>query len=593
MASAEFYQLRLDQFQKEKVNLEKIIRQYSFGRVAVALLIIFLAYLGFNNSFYFYPIPLLVALFFFLVRKQLHLEANRKLLLQLIVLNKGEIKAVDYVFDQFPSGSQFISPHHPFSHDLDLFGNGSLFQYLNRCATQIGEEKLAEQLSQLNFDEATILERQNAIRELGPQIDFRQRTWATGKLIHDAEFNLPALLAWLQEPSLFYRKKFFHIVRWLLPAITCLSLVAILFNSAFQIVFFFMMILQLTIASWHGKAISRFQSSVTVHKSILANYSKLFQLLGKQTFSSVSMRHHQQLATEASAHVKEFSQLTEALDTRLNAIALLFGNGLFLYDFHAAIRLEKWRGKHAHTLPLWLQSLAEWDALLSFAGFHFNHPGYAFGKINETLSIKGTEIGHPLIPPSQCVTNNFDLGQTSILMLITGANMAGKSTFLRTIGINYILAKNGSPVCARTWSSPIAALRTGMRTSDSLQEHQSYFFAELNRLKSIIEELRCGKPMIILLDEILKGTNSTDKQAGSRELIKQLIGQSALVLLATHDVALADLEQQYPDKVVNACFEGKIENDQLTFDYKLHPGVAQRANATFLMRQMGIIPPAN
>ena len=171
--------------------------------------------------------------------------------------------------------------------------------------------------------------------------------------------------------------------------------------------------------------------------------------------------------------------------------------------------------------------------------------------------------------------------------------MAGKSTFLRSVGVNFILGLNGSPVCASYWSTPMAALRTGMRTADSLQEHQSYFYAELNRLHSIIEELRVGKPMLLLLDEILKGTNSTDKQLGSRELIKQLIQQKALVLIATHDIALGDMEQQFPEKVFNSCFEGKIENDQLTFDYKLNKGVAQKANATFLMRKMGIIPPSS
>jgi DNA mismatch repair ATPase MutS len=242
-------------------------------------------------------------------------------------------------------------------------------------------------------------------------------------------------------------------------------------------------------------------------------------------------------------------------------------------------------------LPRWIESLSEWDALLSFATLHYNQPHYAFAEINDQLAIRGKDIGHPLIHSKVRINNDFDLGNPAQVMLITGANMAGKSTFLRTIGVNYLLASNGAPVCASMWSSPCAELRSGMRTSDSLQEHQSYFFAELNRLHSIIEELRQGKPMIILLDEILKGTNSTDKQTGSRELIKQLILQKALVLLATHDIALGDLEQQYPTKIVNTCFEGKIENEQLTFDYKLNQGLAQKANATFLMRKMGIIPP--
>ncbi|HEV8512496.1 MAG TPA: DNA mismatch repair protein, partial [Cyclobacteriaceae bacterium] len=237
-----------------------------------------------------------------------------------------------------------------------------------------------------------------------------------------------------------------------------------------------------------------------------------------------------------------------------------------------------------------LESLAEWDALISFSTFHYNNPNYAFADIDEQLIIDGKEIGHPLIHSKVRVANDFSLGNPANVMLVTGANMAGKSTFLRAIGVNYILALNGAPVCASQWKCAVATLRSGMRTSDSLKDHASYFYAELNRLQSIIEELRTRKPVIILLDEILKGTNSNDKLAGSRELIKQFIDKNTLVLIATHDILLGDMETQYPNRILNTCFEGRIENDQLTFDYKLNRGLAQRANATFLMKKMGIIP---
>jgi DNA mismatch repair ATPase MutS len=175
-------------------------------------------------------------------------------------------------------------------------------------------------------------------------------------------------------------------------------------------------------------------------------------------------------------------------------------------------------------------------------------------------------------------------------MIITGANMAGKSTFLRTLGVNIVLALNGAPVCSSSFHCPVISMRSGMRTADSLQDHQSYFYAELDRLKSIMDELRAGKPLLILLDEILKGTNSTDKQAGSIALVRQLLSYPCLALIATHDLALGDLEKEYPDRVKNYCFEPTIENDQLSFDYKLKQGLAQKMNATFLMKKMGIIP---
>ncbi len=235
--------------------------------------------------------------------------------------------------------------------------------------------------------------------------------------------------------------------------------------------------------------------------------------------------------------------------------------------------------------------MAEWDSLISLATLHYNYPQYAFAEVGENLTLKGQAIGHLLIPDNVRINNSFEIGNPQRVYLITGANMAGKSTFLRALGVNFVMAQIGSPVCAQSWQTPVLALRTGMRTTDSLQEHQSYFFAELNRLQSIVQELNVGMSAFILLDEILKGTNSTDKQLGSIELIKQLKEKNALVVLATHDIALGAMQKEYPQQVATACFEGKIENDQLTFDYALHPGVAQRANATFLMRKMGIIPP--
>ncbi len=590
MEFSDLYLKRAEQFHREVKELDKTVRQFAIGRLVVALAIIALFYFGFTYSFLFYPIPLLIVVFFMLVQRQLKKENERKIVLHLVDLNLWEADASKWDFKNFPDGERFVDPHHPFSHDLDVFGQGSLFQYLNRCATKLGEDRLAEDLTELKFTKETVLQRQEAIRDLGPMIDFRQNCWAIGKQIHDASFNLDQLRSWLKQSSLFHKRKTFLILRWGLPIVTLLSLFGNAFNPIFQSVFLFLFLSQLAITSLYGKPITKLQNELSVFRIILENYSLLFKQVKSQEFSSVMMKRHHQVAVEATDHVKKFSSLINALESRMNLIARIFGNGLFMYDIHCVSNLEEWREHHALSLPQWIESLAEWDALLSFATFHFNHSHYAFAEIYEALSIRGNDAGHPLISSSVRVNNDFDLGNPAGLMLITGANMAGKSTFLRAIGVNYLLASNGSPVCASRWSSPLISLRTGMRTSDSLQEHQSYFYAELHRLQSIIEELRAEKPMLILLDEILKGTNSTDKQAGSRELIKQLIQHKALVLIATHDIALGDMEQEYPSHVVNTCFEGKIEKDQLTFDYKLNKGLAQKANATFLMRKMGIIP---
>lgn len=590
MASAEFYQQRVTNFQEKVLLSDKIIRKYAWARVLAAVAIISCGYLGFGNSLFFFALLPLFILFFYLVRIQLKKENERKILKLLVNLNGYETASLHHDFNNFSTGEGFIDPHHAYTHDLDIFGKGSVFQYINRCATHLGEMNLAYGLTHLSFSKASVLERQEAIRELAKEIEFRQQCWAVGKQIHDEKYPLESVHAWLKEPDLFLGKSFFFIIKWLLPVLTCGSLIAVSFSPIFQSIFFFLFIVQLTLCAIYSKPIGLLQGKLANYKVILDNYSQLFRLLKAEKFSTPLMQTHHRFAQAAADHVLEFSRLVNSLESRMNLIARLVGNGLFLYDFHTVGNLEVWRKKFSNDLPKWLESLAEWDALLSFSTLHYNHPTYAFAEVGENFSLSGNEVGHILIHSSIRVNNSLELGNPAGLMLITGANMAGKSTFLRAIGVNYILALNGSPVCAIKWTTPLAALRTGMRTSDSLQENQSYFFAELNRLQSIIQELRNGNPMVILLDEILKGTNSTDKQIGSRELIKQLIQQKALVIIATHDIALGNMEQQFPNQISNACFEGKIENDQLTFDYKLNTGLAQKANATFLMRKMGIIP---
>jgi len=590
MATYEFYQQRAKQFQSETEQVEKIIRQYAWSRIVLMIVAVGLIYLGFSNSLFFYFAGLTVLLFFYLVKKQLKQEEQKRVLANLVKLNEAEARCTQFEFSEFPSGERFADPHHPFGYDLDLFGNGSLYQYLNRSATQLGQERLAHDLSQLGFDKETIEYRQAAIRDLGSKVDFRQQAWATGREINDVEFDRKPLEQWLTEESFIYRKKIYTILKWLLPAITISLIPVVIFTSTPFSVILMMMVVQSTLAGFHFKNTTRIQKILADGRSIMANYSKLFELLHNQQFSSPLMKQHHSLAEEAGREVKKFSALVNSLESRMNPIAMMFGNGLFLHDFHSVSNLEEWREKNAVALPLWLKSLSEWDALLSLANLHYNHPHYAFGEVTEDLIIEGKEVGHPLISSAIRVSNDVTIGNPQGIMLITGANMAGKSTFLRTIGVNFILGQIGAPVCAAQWKSPIIAMRSGMRTSDSLQDHQSYFYAELHRLHSIMEELRSGKRMLILLDEILKGTNSTDKQLGSRELLKQLKDCNALVFLATHDIALGDLEEQFPKDIFNTCFEGKIEDGQLSFDYKLHRGVAEKANATFLMRQMGIIP---
>jgi DNA mismatch repair ATPase MutS len=584
-----FYQQRAQQFQTESEAVERQIRFYAWLRIVLVLVIGLIIYFGLSNTDFYYAILLPLIGFIVLVRKQTAARDLKERLSYLSLLNQREARALGFESIEFDEGHAFADVHHAYSHDLDLFGSGSVFQYLNRCGTHSGEIKLAHDLKYPTYTQAELLHRQEAVRELATHLELRQQVWATGKQINDAAFDVRGLLNWLTEKPIFYRNAVNSILRWVLPAITLAVLAFVIYTMSYFGLFLLMTSIQLALAASYSKRIGAMQQVLVAGGKIMHNYGKIFELLSKENFSSAKMQQHHALAVSAFEKVKEFSALVNALESRMNPLAMQLGNGLFLYDFHTVSKLEKWREQNAKDLPGWLESLAEWDSLLSLATLHYNYPQYAFAEVSEQLVLKGEAIGHLLIPANTRVNNNFEIGNPQSVYLITGANMAGKSTFLRALGVNFVLAQIGSPVCAKVWQTPLLKLRTGMRTTDSLQEHQSYFFAELNRLQSIVQELEAGTPMFILLDEILKGTNSTDKQLGSLELLKRLKEKNALTVLATHDIALGVLQGEYPTQIATACFEGKIENDQLSFDYTLHAGVAQKANATFLMRKMGII----
>jgi len=587
-----FYQQRAQQFQTETEAVEKQINLYAWLRVGLMVLIALIIYLGLSNSDFYYAVLLPLAGFILLVRKQTAARELKERLTYLSLLNQREAKALAFESNEFADGQSFADVHHTYSHDLDLFGPGSVFQYLNRCGTHAGEIRLAQDLKKPAFSKQELHHRQEAVRELATQLELRQQVWATGKQINDAVYNTSGLLSWLKEQPIFYRNKINTVLRWALPALTVSVAVFVIITLSYFGLFFLMTIIQLALAARYAKRIGAMQEVLVAGGKIMHNYAKIFELLAQNKFESTKMKQHHAVAEAAFKKVKEFSGLVNALESRMNPLAMQLGNGLFLYDFHTVNKLEKWREENANDLPVWLASLAEWDSLISLATLHYNNPQYAFAEITDQLVVKGEAIGHMLIPNVERVNNNFEIGNPQRVYLITGANMAGKSTFLRALGVNFVLAQIGSPVCARVWQTPLLKLRTGMRTTDSLQDHQSYFFAELNRLQSIVHELEIT-PMFILLDEILKGTNSTDKQLGSLELLKRLKEKNALTVLATHDITLGVLQNEYPHQINTACFEGKIEADQLSFDYTLHAGVAQKANATFLMRKMGIIPPAD
>lgn len=585
-----FYRRRRNDFESAQGEAKKNINLVSNLRVGVAILFLVCIYLSFQNLGFLYGATALVGVFIFLVARHGSLYEKKVHLENLVRINSLEEQALDGNYSAFNPGNEFIDPHHPYTHDLDIFGDGSLFQAISRCNTFHGKVYMAERLRQPLDSADAIYGEHDAIRELALRTDFRQHFQASGMEIAEQPYDRDELLRWATQPLFIYNSRVYKYLLIILPALTIAAVVASFFATQLKVFAILLVLSQWVILGLQMGKITFFHEQISRKKNILEKFARLLHYFRKEEFKSAVLRNLSAQAREADVKVDSLASLATYLNARANMLMNIVVNSLLLYDLQCVYRLEKWKHENAGQLKKWFDVINETEVLGSFGTFAFNHPTFVYPKINPDLFIRATGLGHPMLSMEECVPNDLYIGNGQSVLIITGANMAGKSTFLRTSGVNLVLALAGAPVFAKAYSCPIINLRSGMRTADSLKDHQSYFYAELDRLKSIMDELRSDKPLFILLDEILKGTNSTDKQSGSIALLKQLLPHPCLAMIATHDIVLGELEKEFPDHIKNYCFEANIENDQLFFDYRIKPGVAQKMNATFLMKKMGIIP---
>jgi len=373
---------------------------------------------------------------------------------------------------------------------------------------------------------------------------------------------------------------------------TCFILMYMLgFVSGMQ--FLLLLLVPTSIITQQLRKVNAYHLSMGKIINSIRKYGKLLERIESVDWDSEKMKALKESLKfnekSAGERVAELSRLIEMLDSRSNMLLGVIFNLWFYWDFQFVTRIEDWREESKENFEEWIRVIGEIEVLNSLANFAYNNPEYIYPEPVKGMSIiKASEAGHPLIQKEERVLNDFELGQDYKFMLITGANMAGKSTFLRTIGVNHILSLLGSVVVAKSYQFEPVYLYTSMRTTDSLQKHESYFYTELKRLKLIIDQIKSGKKVFIILDEILKGTNSKDKESGSRKFIENLIKLKSMGIFATHDLSLTNMEENYPDFVANYCFEVEFGEVDLIFDYKLRSGVCKNMNATFLMDKMGI-----
>lgn len=586
---SEFYQQRKDRFAAELSHIEKEISRISNLCIAIAIAILGVIYLASTSPGWIYVTFPVIAFFVYLVYRHDKLFVRSVHLANLVKLNHAEVQSLNGDFSTLSSGDEFIDTHHPYSYDLDIFGDGSVFQLINRCNTFRGKQSLADRLARPLPSAGDIRSHQRAVAELNPRVDFRQNLAAASLEAGEAPGDREQLLSWLKTSSFVYGRPYMHVLLWVLPAVTISAVVLFLAGYVPQIVPLSLVFTQWIIYGLYNKRVNVFHDYISRKKMILEKYSAMLDIIRAQSFDTSPLKDIHERASDAGLKVHQLARLVSNLNARLNFLTTLFVNSLLMYDLQCVYRLEKWKHYNGSRLDQWLNAISEVEVFGSFANFAHNHPHCNFPDITEKLLVDAEGLGHPLLRPEECITNAVAIGPAPSVHIVTGANMAGKSTFLRALGVNLVLALAGAPVYARRFSCPLIPLRSGMRTADSLKDHASYFYAELNRLKAIMDELRQGNPLFILLDEILKGTNSTDKQKGSIALVLQLVEQPCLCVVATHDLALGELAGQHPGAIKNYCFEASIVDDRLSFDYTLKEGVAHTMNASFLMKKMGIV----
>lgn len=490
------------------------------------------------------------------------------------------------------NGQQYENPAHNYSTDLDIFGENSLFQHINRTVTDHGSDILSEWLLNPCLYKDKIIERQQTVAELASRIKWCMDFRTIGNVFRTDHANREQLKKWQEEPAFFHFKGIRTLITIINAAGAILWVLTIISLIDYHIPLFFS-ILQLGATVFYSRKINASYRKLEKLIKALGNYVHSVTLIDRLDADTDGIKRIKSILLNGeTSSLTAFASLNKILndfDQRNNILAAILMNALYMKDLHSVIKLDKWKNRYASGITAWIKAIGETDALVSMACYRYNHPRYVFPKISETALLRGEGIGHPLLPKDKTVTNDFQVENLHNLYIITGANMAGKSTFLRTIGVNLVLALSGNAVCAETFEFQPMNLFSSMRTTDNLAKGTSYFHAELLRLQQLIKIASQSEKLFIILDEMLKGTNSRDKLNGSSKFLVKLLSFPVSGIIATHDLALGELAERYPSNFLNACFEISHTQDDITYDYKLKEGVSKNMNASILLRKMGLI----
>ncbi len=588
------YQEKIDDLNVELEHLDNRYKHFSSIRVTSFFAALILGIFNYTNhwfSMWWFSIYLA----FFLTIIVLH---------EILVLKQNKLK---FKLDFHQAGLDRISGkwrekdfqhaieadhEHSYAHDLDLFGSSSFFNLLCLAYSQNGKEQLKKWLTIIP-SQKTILKRQEATQELTEQLDFRLKLCELAQGIAHT-IHPSKLIDWAKKETSFSSKEnnAFKVIACILSLSMLVSLYISFAYEKGVYAFLIVLMLELIFYSFINKRLKPLLADISAPNKELNYIASILKILEHKNFTSKfltdlqeSLKDHDVLA---SNEIQRFDKLIKLLDLRRNQL-LTFFTFIFMWNVHLGLRIESWREKHGKKIHSWLEAVGEFEAITSISNYAFEHQSDVYPTLsNEDYHFHGIDLGHPLIEDKICVRNSVDLNPDCRLFIVSGSNMCGKSTFLRVIGINLVLTYIGAPVRAKSLIVSNLALGSSINVQDSLKEGYSKFFAEITKVKSLMDDAKKETPLLFLYDELLHGTNSHDRLIGAKAIIAKMLELNAIGLVTTHDLTLTKAIKELKLKAKNVHFRDDFHGDRLVFDYKLHPGVVEKSNALELMRSVGI-----
>jgi len=587
------FELEVWDAQGDIEDLDKLHRKLGYGKLASVLVLIGLIVMLINSLNIITIVFILVFIQLLILLSIIQIKSEKKLVDTTIKLkvNEDYLARMDGKWGEFEDvGEEFISKEHKYSADLDIFGKNSIFQYLNTTKTWHGRQKFAKDLTEANFSDEEVIERQRAVWELSPSKNFTTDFQLHGSKIH-FKGELSELIEILKGSE--------H-VRGVSPIFSYLLILPV-FSSLFMLIVFIMQLSEFFIPAaillfvhillWIMSAtkFSKELSKITGAGYRIGEYSELFNMVERRSFDcreliKIRAKIKAGNGVVASDAINKLDRIITLIDMRRSGIMYFVLNVFFMWDFICLYLLRSWQAEYRNYVEDWFEALGDLESLLSFANLGLIEANSCLPSLTAENVVEAKELGHPLIPPTKRVNNDAVINNE--ILIISGSNMSGKTTFLRTIGVNMVLGLAGGFVCAKELNMPNIGISTSMRIADDLSEGVSTFYAELQRIKGIIDECK-GKKTLFLIDEMFRGTNSKDRLEGAQTVIKSLESEGSIGLVTTHDLALCDLAKAN-ERVVNYSFSEEYVDDEIVFDYKLRVGKSDSTNARFLMGKLGI-----